>query len=289
MFNIAGEFGASMYEDDAPWAGVSGRRRRQLMLLNRAFEGPFDANRASSVLGLDVKSTRRVLASLAEGGWLARVRHGWYTGVPIEASKPGDWREDPWVVAATLFSPGYVGGWSAIEHWGLSDQIFSVVYYVAGHRVAPTRQTVQGTRFLIRKVSERDLFGARRVWRQRTAIDVSDPHRTVVDVLDVPSSAGGIMHASEVLTAYFESDYADESKLMEYGDRLGRGTIFKRLGFLVERGGLTDKRFVEACRVRITKGISRLDPNGPPGGRIVSTWNLRVNDKRLESLRGVGS
>ena len=276
-----------MYHDDVPFAGVTGRRRKQLTILNRAFAGPFDVQQAASVLGIDLDRTRRLLTSLAASGWLARIRKGWYIGVPIEASEPREWREDPWVVAATLFSPGYVGGWSAVEHWGLSDQIFNVIYYVASRKVAPTRQTVQGTEFLIRRVPERDLFGTRRVWRQRLAVDVSDPHRTIVDVLDVPSSAGGVLHASEILTAYFESENADELKLMEYGDRLGRGTVFKRLGYLAERGSLADAKFVEACRGRITKGLSRLDPGGPPGGRIVSAWNLRINVKRLEPVAGV--
>ena len=251
------------------------------MLLHRAFHGPFDALQAASVLDIDVKRTRRLLAALANSGWLARVRRGWYIGVPIEASAPGEWREDPWVVAATLFSPGYIGGWSAVEHWGLTDQIFNVIYVVAGRKVAPTRQTVQGTEFLIRTVPEGTLFGTRRVWRQSVPVSVSDPHRTVIDILDVPASAGGVLHAAEVLQEYFGSEHADQAKLLEYGDRLGRGTVFKRLGYLTERMDLADADFREACRSRVTKGVSRLDPGGPAKGRIVGTWNIRVNTWRL--------
>ena len=127
----------AMYTEEDRFAGVTGRRRKQLLLLHRAFHGPFDALRAAPVLDLDIKRTRRILAALAGSGWLARVRRGWYIGVPIEASAPGEWREDPWVVATTLFSPGYIGGWSAVEHWGLTDQIFNVIYVVAGAKSHP--------------------------------------------------------------------------------------------------------------------------------------------------------
>ena len=157
-----------------------------------------------------------------------------------------------------------------------------------GRKISPTRQTVQGTAFLIRTAPERTLFGTRRVWRRRVQVDVSDPHRTVIDVLDVPSSAGGALHASEALRAYFESEHADEDMLLEYGDRLGRGAVFKRLGYLVERAGLADADFLQACRGRITKGVSRLDPDAPPRGRIVSRWNLRVNVHRLAPSGGDG-
>ena len=271
----------AIYAEGDRFAGLTGRRRKQLMLLHRAFHGPFDASQAALVLDLDIKRTRRLLAALADSGWLARVRRGWYIGVPIDASAPGQWREDPWVVATTLFSPGYIGGWSAVEHWGLTDQIFNVIYVVAGRKVTPTRQTVQGTDFLIRTVPERTLFGTRRVWRHSVPVNVSDPHRTVIDILDVPASAGGVLHTTEVLQAYFESEHSDHAKLLEYGDRLGRGTVFKRLGYLVERIGLADADFLEACRSRVTKGVSRLDPGGSAKGRIVGRWNIRVNAWRL--------
>ena len=69
--------------------------------------------------------------------------------------------------------------------------------------------------------------------------------------------------------------------MIEYGDRLGRGTIFKRLGYLAERAGLVDRSFVDACSERVSSGLSRLDPAGPRDGGIVSRWNLRVNSARL--------
>jgi predicted transcriptional regulator of viral defense system len=214
---------------------------------------------------------------------------GWYICVPLEASQPREWREDPWKVAAALFSPGYIGGWSAVEHWGLTDQIFNVIYVIAGRKVKPARQTIQGTHYLIRTVPERTLFGTRRVWRQRVPVNVSDPHRTIIDILDVPKAAGGALHASEVLQTYFESEHADQTKLLQYGDRLGRGTVFKRLGYLAERARLANVDFVEACRSRITKGLSQLDPSGPPNGRIIARWNLRVNTLRLAPDEGDGS
>ena len=90
-----------------------------------------------------------------------------------------------------------------------------------------------------------------------------------------------MLHASELLEAYFERPDAAPERLVEYGDRLGRGTIFKRLGYLAERAGLADESFIDACRERISSGLSHLDPAGPSGGRIVSRWNLRVKSARL--------
>ena len=73
-----------------------------------------------------------------------------------------------------------------------------------------------------------------------------------------------MLHAFAVLQAYFESAHIDQARLLEYGDRLGRGTAFKRLGYLTERAKIADDDFIEACHSRITKGVRRLDPGGPP-------------------------
>ena len=262
-------------------AGIEAPRRAQLAVLHRAFAGPFNAAQAAAALDTAIEPTRKLLAALAAGGWLARVRPGWYVAPPLDASEPGEWRADPWIVASALFAPAYIGGWSAAEHWGLTEQIFNGIYVVTARRVASRRQTIQGTDFVIRSVPADSLFGTQRLWRGQVAVDVSDPHRTIVDALDVPAAAGGALHASELLEAYFERRDAAPERLVEYGDRLGRGTIFKRLGYLAERAGLADWSFVDACHERVSSGISRLDPAGPRGGRIVSRWNLRVNSTRL--------
>ena len=60
-----------------------------------------EQRQAAPVLGLALDRTSHLLAALAAGGWLARVRSGWYIVVPLEASAPHEWREDPWILAAT--------------------------------------------------------------------------------------------------------------------------------------------------------------------------------------------
>lgn len=262
--------------------GISAHQRLNLTLLHRAFDRPFDAAQAAEVIRLDVQKTRRLLAYLATVGWLTRVRQGWYVTVPLEASLTATWQEDPWIVAATVLAPCYVGGWSACEHWGLTDQIFNSVYVVSARKGVRRAFSMQGAQFIVRSVGVDALFGTRRVWRRSVAVDVSDPHRTVVDVMSLPAAAGGVLHGAEVLKAYFERDDVDETKLLAYGDRLGKGAAFKRLGYLAERQSLGSERFVLACQQRVTKGITLLDPALPSArGTIVSRWNLKINVPRL--------
>ena len=103
--------------------------------LHRRTTGAFDVAEASRVLGIEHDETGRLLVYLARRGWLSRVRRGLYVAVPLDARRSGEWAEDPWVVAERVFSPCYIGGWSACEHWDLTEQVFRTLLVVTARAV----------------------------------------------------------------------------------------------------------------------------------------------------------
>jgi predicted transcriptional regulator of viral defense system len=73
---------------------------------------------------------------------------------------------------------------------------------------------------------------------------MADPARTVVDVLDDPRLSGGIRLATEILAAYLQE--GPPATLIEYAERLGNRTVFKRLGYLGEVLG-ADPDLLASC------------------------------------------
>ena len=140
--------------------GISGRNRAYLETLHRGLREPFGSEEAAEILELSRERASRLLRHLAAQGWLARVKQGLYTPVPLEARTSGDWIEDPWLVASKTFEPCFIGGWSACEHWGLTEQIFNEIAVVAAKRIRDRRPTIQGTRFRVKVVEDSQLFGA---------------------------------------------------------------------------------------------------------------------------------
>jgi predicted transcriptional regulator of viral defense system len=101
--------------------GIDQGNRDLLERLHRGLKGPFTPAEAAKILKLDLRRTWRFLSYLSSRGWLSRVRSGLYSTVPLSGRiRPSEWREDPWVVARSVFSPCYVGGFSACEHWSLT-------------------------------------------------------------------------------------------------------------------------------------------------------------------------
>ncbi|MGB2753529.1 MAG: type IV toxin-antitoxin system AbiEi family antitoxin [Phycisphaerae bacterium] len=257
--------------------GINERNRGLLERLHRNARGPVDAASAASILSIDVPRCRRLLAYLAARGWLARVRRGLYVPVPLGATAPTQWREDPWVVATTVFAPCYIGGWSAGEYWHLTEQIFRDVVVVTASPIRRRSVTIQGTPFLLRHMDASRHFALHAVWRGQTKALVSDPTRTIVDMLDDSRLGGGIRNVAEILRSYFDSEHCDEARLVEYGDRLGNRAVFKRLGYLIEVLKLDVPELLSRCVQRKSAGLSQLDPSVRQPGRVVKRWNLRVN------------
>lgn len=256
--------------------GIRGANRERLAELHRAFSGPFSVADAAGALDADEDTARRLLGYLSRRGWLARVRRGLYLAVPLDAAQAGEWVEDPWIVAVRAFGPAYIGGWSAAEHWSLTEQVFRDVVVVTTRDMRQRHHVLQGQTFLVTRRAEEKVFGLRVAWRRDVRLEVSDPSRTVVDVLDDPSIGGGIRHATSILREYLGSGHCDEALLVEYGDRLGNRAVFKRLGWILEVLGV-DGPLREACVERRSAGLVKLDPTVEGNGRIVRRWGLRVN------------
>lgn len=229
-----------------------------------------------AALGVARPVAAKYLARWEGQHWLKRLRRGLYAPVPLTLSHDEQVLEDPWILVAELFDPGYVGGASAAQHWDLTEQLFRTVFVYTARPVRRGEQIIQNSRFHVRHIEQSRLFGTKILWRGRAKVHISDVHRTMIDLLDDPSSGGGIRHVEDCLRAYFAREDADTSRLVEYGDRLGNGAVFKRLGFLGSRLG-GPKGLLTACSERLTLGNARLDP-ALKSPRLVRQWRLWVPD-----------
>jgi predicted transcriptional regulator of viral defense system len=232
---------------------------------------------ATQVLGLGRSAAAKVLARWQRQGWVTRVQRGLYAPVPL-ASTPGDRVvDDPWTLIPELFDPAYVCGASAAHHWDLTEQLFRSVFVCTSRPVRRKTYTVHGTTFVLHHIGRDKLFGTRALWRGRSRLQISDLHRTIIDMLNDPTMGGGIRHVADCLDVYLKLPEASPDTLVDYATRVGNGAIFKRLGFLAERAG-APKALVEACKARLSKGNAKLDP-ALPCPRLVKRWRLWIPER----------
>jgi len=223
------------------------------------------------------RAANLIVSRLYRKGWLQRIKRGVYAVVPLEAPHSQPAVQDAWPLAMELFAPCYVSGWSAAEHWDLTDQIFNAISLVTARPQRRGLQTFAGVTFRTRTLPIEKLFGTTKLWFGTRRVEVADPHRLIVDILDSPEFGGGGRHSIDVVAAYWKSTHHDPNKLMEYALRYARGTVFKRLGYTAELFGAPTDAWLNECQRHLSAGISRLDPAGPNSGRIITRWRLRIN------------
>lgn len=232
------------------------------------------ASNVQNTLGVDREQARKTLARWAKQGWIKRIRAGLYAPVPIDVRTTNQVLDDPWTLVPALFGDAYIGGWSAAEHWSLTEQLFRSILVFTTRPARQREQEIQGLTFVTRHIPDDRMFGLKSIWRGTTKVQVSSPARTIIDMLDDPSTGGGIRHVSECLSAYMKSEKARPKELIELGDQLGNRALFKRLGFLLEELD-AEPSLIAACQERLSSGLAKLDP-ALPSKKILTRWRLRL-------------
>lgn len=265
--------------------GIGKTDRERIAAILRGTKGTVSVEEAARILDVASTDAAKMLSRWSKKGWMSRVRRGLYVSVPLESRTADVPLEDPWLVAERLFSPCYIGGWSAAEHFDLTEQIFSTVLVMTVQKPRNRKLDIKGTSFLLRTISEKAMFGLKSVWRGQMKISVSDPTRTILDMLAEPAFGGGIRSVKDMLENYLKSEDKDLRLLIDYGERLGNGAVFKRLGFLLEKTDPDEVEAKEACSERLTTGNACLDSK-LNNNKLITRWRLWVpeNWKRIKPV-----
>lgn len=255
--------------------------RARLAAVLRAAKEVVSVDVTSRTLGIDRRPAAKLLSRWREQGWLRRIGPGLYVSVPLDLAGSEQVVADPWVLVPTLFSECYIGGWTAAHHWELTEQLFNETFVFTTRRIIEKRVTAQGAIFLLRNVKAKRLFGLKTLWRGSAKVSISDPARTLVDMIAAPEVGGGIDHVADCLSTYLGSKTADRDLLIRYATQFDNGAIFKRLGFLADTR-LHDKKLAAECRSRLTQGYARLDPT-LPSRKLITAWRLWVPAARKQT------
>ena len=221
-------------------------------------------------------SARVRLHELEKKGWIERLQRGRYLIIPLEAGPEREWSENPFVIASHIEDQGAIAYWTALHHWGFTEQVPRVTFVQTTRR--KKERVILGTLYRFITITPKKFFGFKREFSAHHAYRITDPEKTVLDCLDRPDLAGGI---PEVIKALGDHHKLAWDRVDDYLDRMQAGAVVKRLGFLVENMGLPipdrDER-LERWQQKLTQGISVLDPSSPRDPhRIQTRWGVEVN------------
>ena len=253
-------------------AKLSKARQRLAFVLRNS--GPtFAVADVANTLGLERPQASKILSRWTNQGWVVRLHRGLYAAVPLKSAGGEMVLENPWLIVPALFGNAYIGGWSAAEHWDLTEQIFSSVCVLTADKIRSKDRTIGGIRFALTSMRTDRHFGTRFEWVGNQRIAVSDPEKTIIDMFYKPSLGGGIQHATECFRNLARPSPENGPKLADYAERFGSGSVKKRLGLIAEATGLTE--LAERLSADRSAGNIQLDPRNP-GDKLITRWGVWV-------------
>ncbi len=261
--------------------GIGSVSRQKLSKVINSSKGGITPEAVCKILNVSRQEAGRLLSRWHKSGWLQRIKRGFYISIPVESAPDRLAIENPWAIVSKIFSPGYIGGFSAIKHWDLSEQIFESIVFYTTKKVTVRHPDYSGLKLHLKTIKSSKLFGTKTIWIDSIKVQVSDPTRTMVDLFDDPAMVGGMSIVRDFFQNYLESEHANIKLLMDYSEKFGNNTVFKRLGFLMETIGVDNSKVLERIRKKISKGYSKFDPS-VTGKRIIRRWNLIVPDSWME-------
>lgn len=264
-------------ESDKALQGLSTRERSIISKFLRKSEVTITSKNLAAMYNITRPLANKILLRLEKKGWLQRSKRGIYIFIPLTSMTAETVPEDPWALAMDLFKPCYISGFSAAEHWALTEQVFNTVIVFTTRKQRKSLQIHANVKYQTHFISTDLFFGMKKIWRNNFSIMVADPHKTIIDILNNTDAGGGGRHTMDIVYSYWKSDEASPDVLLEYALKMKRKTILKRLGFSAELWGGVTEKWLNECKANISRGISNLDPSGPSTGKIATQWKLRIN------------
>ena len=255
-----------------------GRQQAALLLmLAERFGVAFSVSEARAELSLNTPRLTLDLHDLASKGWLTSLGRDAYMIVPLEAGPDSaSYPVNRHLAAATIAGgrPYYLSYRTALEVHAMTLHPWRTVYVSTSARLRP--RSIQS--FKIQPVT----LAPERMWGWEEVevlpdhrVHVSSPARTIVDCLDRPRYAGGIGDVAVALTLAGSDLHPD--LIVDAAIRLGRVSVIKRLGVLLELNGLAAEGSLERLAERVTKSPDVLDPQLPRSGKLHPRWKVWMN------------
>lgn len=229
-----------------------------LFTLEKEDKSLFSIDDAKRILKTSEASVWNVLYRLKRKGRVEEIEKGKYLLVPARAGYAAQWSEVPFLLVPQLIDVYYIGFWTALNYWGMTEQVPRTVFVATTKRKKDVEYGP--TKFEFVTLAKRRFFGFVQEKGAGGVFMVSSREKTSVDCLLYPRYCGGLDEAIKgIWNARKKLDFAI---LLDFSRRIGVSVVERRLGYVLELLGIEKKTRSDIASGRLV-GFMWLDPLGP--------------------------
>lgn len=226
----------------------------------------------------NIESARSAVKRLLRNGLAAKIRNNLYTCISGETDAP---LANRYQIASALTSTSYLSHHSAMEYYGISDQVFYEVYVSSETSFREFEFDGYMYCYVCSKCSE----GIETI-KYSGGVRVADKERAVIDsIKDLDKIAG----LEEVVDNIQTISALREKRLLAYLECYNNQFLYQKTGLLLksqqQRLGLSNE-FFQICKDRV--GLSkRYLTKDCKEGKYDTIWRLVVPSQMYYSKNGV--
>lgn len=198
---------------------------------------------AGAELGLSAGHVYKLLHDLARSGYLRRLAKSLYT---VESPLAIGAAPHSFAIATHLVQPSAISRWSALQHWGLVEQVpFVITASTPKVVVTPAMRSevprqrdrsarshaawvIDGVRYEFVRIPADHMFGIDYVWVDaRSQVPMFDRERALLDAFVQMRGFGAGGLGEQVLAEHWQD--VDVRKLVGYARQMGRPLPMRRL------------------------------------------------------------
>ena len=192
----------------------------------------FTSKDAKKILGTGSAAVLLVISGLKQKGRIRQIEKGKYLLIPARAGIEGHWTEEARVIVPHLIDEYYVGFWTAMNLWGMTEQIIHTVFVVTPKRKKKRILEFENQRYEFVTLSKKKFFGFVEAKTDKLKFNISSKEKTIIDGLMHPEYCGGIPEVTKSI--WNIRDELDWQKLLEMAKKVEINVVLRRLGYLLD-------------------------------------------------------
>ncbi len=223
----------------------------------------------------------KVLSELVKENRLIRLKRAVYLYVPEGYQE--NWTASNFWIGANLVQPYAISFWSALNHWGLTEQLPKRTYIQTNKSIVSYSKNILGSEYQFIRLNPRRFFGTEKIWVANHQVIITNPEKTLVDCLAFPAYCGGISEAVKGLYNFYQTNQS--KNLVDYAQKMGQ-PVLKRLGYLLEILEISNEEELDKIKRLITNpNPVVLEPLLPAeNAEWNSKWKLNINITKKDLL-----